>query len=116
MAPERRHGFLDGIHLRGRNAGASMSIRHGSTYEPQDCCCINIYINNNIQGVNNSVLLGSEVRMRDPGVRIYLKDELWVESQDKEMKTGGNSSNKLRLGLAALLMLIFMSFVVSTFL
>ena len=40
------------------------------------CCscggrhCVNIYVNNNVQGVTNSVLLGSKVVMRDPGARV----------------------------------------------
>ena len=40
------------------------------------CCscggrhCVNIYVNNNVQGVPNSALLGSKVVMRDPGARV----------------------------------------------
>ncbi|OQU78768.1 hypothetical protein SORBI_3008G045100 [Sorghum bicolor] len=33
-------------------------------------CCLNIYVNSNVQGVTNSVLVGSKVVMRDPGPRV----------------------------------------------
>ncbi|XP_066355556.1 uncharacterized protein [Miscanthus floridulus] len=32
--------------------------------------CVNIYVNNNVQGVTNSVLVGSKVVMQDPGPRV----------------------------------------------
>jgi hypothetical protein len=32
--------------------------------------CVNIYVNYNVQGVTNSVLVGSKVVMRDPGPRV----------------------------------------------
>ncbi|XP_057963987.1 uncharacterized protein LOC131155084 [Malania oleifera] len=61
------------ISSQGRNIGAAMIFRRGSGSgssgeSQEDYCSINIYINNNTQGVTNSVLLGSEVKMRDPGV------------------------------------------------
>lgn len=37
-------------------------------------CCINIYVNSNIQGVNNSTLNGSEVKMGSPGVCFFFGD------------------------------------------
>ncbi|KAG0491608.1 hypothetical protein HPP92_005006 [Vanilla planifolia] len=44
--------------------------------EPRSCsCCINIYVDNNIQGVTSSILLGSKVVMGDPGVHLSLRKE-----------------------------------------
>ena len=57
-----------------------MSVAHrapaASASGGHRCCscgvgrCVNIYVNNNVQGVTNSVLLGSKVVMRDPGARV----------------------------------------------
>ncbi|KAA0039894.1 xyloglucan galactosyltransferase KATAMARI1-like protein [Cucumis melo var. makuwa] len=60
-APER-------LRLEGGNMGASMSVSHGGECKLPNCCCINIYVNSNIQGVNNSTLNGGEVKMGSPGV------------------------------------------------
>ncbi|KZV49798.1 hypothetical protein F511_20378 [Dorcoceras hygrometricum] len=40
----------------------------------QESCTINIYINNDVQGFNNSILVDSEVKMGDLGVNLCLKD------------------------------------------
>ncbi|CAM0950644.1 unnamed protein product [Alopecurus aequalis] len=56
-----------------RSTGATMSATHqppASSNGNRCCCCINIYVNNNVQGVTNSVLFGSSVAMRDPGARV----------------------------------------------
>lgn len=50
-----------------------MVARQGCSGESQDCCSINIYISNNVQGVNNSVLIGSKVKQGNPGVCLSLK-------------------------------------------
>lgn len=71
MSPESRYGPFEHVKLEGRNFGASMVARRGG--ESHDCCCINIYISNNIQGVNNSILVGSKVKMGDPGVSFSMK-------------------------------------------
>ncbi|KAM0889881.1 hypothetical protein ACQ4PT_027435 [Festuca glaucescens] len=58
---------------RCRSTGATMSVTHrppASSNGNCCCCCINIYVNNNVQGVTNSVLFGSSVTMRDPGARV----------------------------------------------
>ena len=50
-----------------------MSVAPASGGNNARCCrcrCINIYVNNNVQGVTNSVLFGSSVVMRDPGARV----------------------------------------------
>ncbi|KAK9201418.1 hypothetical protein WN944_016620 [Citrus x changshan-huyou] len=72
MARESSHDCLRRVNLDGTNVGATMFVRRNASGESSpDCCCLNIYINNNVQGVNNSILVGSEVKLRDPGVRIY---------------------------------------------
>ena len=76
MEPNADHDFFERINLEGKNTGASFSIRPGIGAEPHssDCCCINIYINNNVQGANSSVLHGSCVKMKDPGVYLFFGD------------------------------------------
>lgn len=72
MARESSHDCPRRVNLDGTNVGATMFVRRNASGESSpDCCCLNIYINNNVQGVNNSILVGSEVKLRDPGVRIY---------------------------------------------
>lgn len=61
------------INLGGKNVGAAMTVRRGSCGKSANSCNINIYINNNVQGVNNSLLLGSEVRVGDPGVCLSMR-------------------------------------------
>ncbi|XP_055813095.1 uncharacterized protein LOC129882704 [Solanum dulcamara] len=93
MSPESRCGPFEHVKLEGRNLGASMMARRGVC--SSDCCCINIYINNNIQGVNNSFLFGSKVKMGDPGVSFSMKDVKFHRGKmgTKKIK-GGNSPNK----------------------
>ncbi|KAJ0051687.1 hypothetical protein Pint_01648 [Pistacia integerrima] len=91
MPPERCYGSFSRVNLEGTNIGAAMFARRGTTAESQDCCCINIYVNNNVQGVNNSVLLGSEVRMRDPGVCLYFGDIKF----DRRWPQQSQSNNKI---------------------
>nr|CAB3459471.1 unnamed protein product [Digitaria exilis] len=60
------------------STGATMSVSHraptaAASGGDHSCCgghVVNIYVNNNVQGVTNSVLLGSKVAMRDPGARV----------------------------------------------
>ncbi|KAK7245310.1 hypothetical protein RIF29_40149 [Crotalaria pallida] len=75
MDSKSKHGSFEYIKLDGKNVGATMHLHHRSTKcEPgKDCCCINIYVNNNVQGVSNSVLHDSEVKMRDPGISLYFE-------------------------------------------
>lgn len=67
-------GSLNRINLEGSNAGATMFIRRGMSGQPEGCCCINIYTNGNVQGSNSSVLLGSKIKMKNPGVHLYFGD------------------------------------------
>lgn len=127
MASQTSYGSFDRVTLKGTNVGAAMTIRHGvPTGEPQDSCCINIYVNNNVQGVNNSILLGSEVKMRDPGVSIFLEDlnlgKKWMESNKLKKKKKKKTKKEdtalgTQLGLSSiftalfvLLLLLFLSF------
>ncbi|KAF5726988.1 hypothetical protein HS088_TW22G00674 [Tripterygium wilfordii] len=91
MGAERCYGSFHRVGIEGSNIGASMFIRRGiGAAEPQDNCCINIYINNNVQGVSNSVLVGSEVKMRDPGVSLSFEDvvldERWLRSKRRSWR------------------------------
>lgn len=53
-----------------RSTGATMSVTpHRAAPAPAS---ISIYVNNNVQGVTNSVLVGSRVVMRDPGARVVI--------------------------------------------
>ncbi|XP_066354429.1 uncharacterized protein [Miscanthus floridulus] len=62
------------------STGATMSVAAHSApvASVSGCCscggghgnCVNIYVNNNVQGVTNSVLVGSKVVMQDPGPRV----------------------------------------------
>ncbi|CAH8355143.1 unnamed protein product [Eruca vesicaria subsp. sativa] len=63
---------IGGINLNGRNVGR-----------------INIYVNSNVQGSCGSVMLGSKVKLRDPGVHLHiegLKMNRDDGSRQKEMR------------------------------
>ncbi|KAF3335258.1 hypothetical protein FCM35_KLT19765 [Carex littledalei] len=63
----------DHLAADGTNIGATMAVRRvPQIARLNESICINIHLNNNIQGVTNSVLLGSKVVMRDPGARVCL--------------------------------------------
>ncbi|KAK9082934.1 hypothetical protein Scep_029405 [Stephania cephalantha] len=75
MSPSSDVLGADHIKMAGKNIGAVMNISHGGpTGKCKNCCFINININSNDQGINNSIVLGSEVRMRDSGVHLCLRD------------------------------------------
>ena len=71
---EAQDYFFEYPSLEGSNVGAAMFMRSSPRGESHDSCCINIYVNNNVQGANNSTLYGSELRMRDPGVSLSFGD------------------------------------------
>ncbi|KAL3517747.1 hypothetical protein ACH5RR_020336 [Cinchona calisaya] len=96
MFPQGTRGCFEGIKLEGRNAGASTIARHGCPGGLQDCCSINIYISNNVQGVNNSVLVDSKVKQGDPGVRISLQG---LKLDRGFQKTKKKKTNELTQGL-----------------
>ncbi|XP_022727880.1 uncharacterized protein LOC111283571 [Durio zibethinus] len=73
--PESSLGSMNRINFEGSNAGATMFIRRGTPDEQTEgCCCVNIYTNSNVQGTNSSVLLGSNIKMKNPGVHLYFGD------------------------------------------
>lgn len=106
-----KHDSFEYINLDGKNVGATMRLQHRSSKgESKDCCCINIYVNNNVQGVSNSVLHGSEVRMRDPGVSLYfenLKVDKGTPSSNKTLCWGNKLCMLKFLALMFLLVLLF---------
>ncbi|XP_062077537.1 uncharacterized protein LOC133782053 [Humulus lupulus] len=71
MFSETGPEFSERINLEGKNTGARFSLSRGDGSESHECCCINIYINSNIQGATNSLLSDSKVEMRDPGVHLF---------------------------------------------
>ncbi|XWS36504.1 hypothetical protein CRYUN_Cryun20dG0090400 [Craigia yunnanensis] len=72
--PEISLGSLNSINLEGSNDGTTMFIRRGMSGEPEGCCCINIYTNSNVQGTNSSVLLWSNIKIKNPGIHLYFGD------------------------------------------
>ncbi|KAI7983636.1 hypothetical protein LOK49_LG15G00703 [Camellia lanceoleosa] len=92
MSGQSGYGSFERVNLEGKNVGAAMINRRGISGESPNCCNINIYINNNIQGVNNSVLVGSEVKMGDPGVCLSLSDvklgKAFLEPKKKSSNLG----------------------------
>ncbi|KAL8055291.1 hypothetical protein ABFX02_04G047100 [Erythranthe guttata] len=71
--PRISRGSLENVRLAGRSVGASMVVDGGGGGSGESCS-INIYVNNDVQGISNCVLIGSEVSMGDPGVSLYLED------------------------------------------
>nr|XP_010918929.1 uncharacterized protein LOC105043177 [Elaeis guineensis] len=110
------HSKHDGVVLDGKNTGAAMSIQgHPSGMPGSNCCCINIYVNNNVQGVTNSVLFGSKVVMRDPRAKLSLRRRLGGCKVDGwRAKAGDVESVKAPVFWAMLLVLLsFVIFLVS---
>ncbi|KAJ0239149.1 Transmembrane protein [Hirschfeldia incana] len=65
---------IGGINLNGRNVGAVMVAPRDVDVASQSGCRINIYVNSNVQGTCGSALLGSKVKLRDPGVHLHIED------------------------------------------
>lgn len=113
----RKGSFCNWAKLQGKNCGAEMLMCHGGASDSQDCC-INIYINNNIQGVNNATLVGSKVKMGDPGVTLTFGDfkvERRIFREHRRTRTRRRGSSwSLRVWsfgsiLFVLLLIIFLS-------
>lgn len=100
------------VSLKGRNTGATMITRRTTSgrlsQEQEQCCSINIYVNNNIQGVNNSVLVGSAVKLTDPGVYLCVGH---VDAMSRYRSVVGVTVGFGLLGIL-LLVLIFVVLVV----
>nr|CAD1819017.1 unnamed protein product [Ananas comosus var. bracteatus] len=89
----------DNIAPGGTNTGAAMSVRqcsrtarcsarqHPRAAWSSDRLSINIYVNNNIQGVANSVLLGSKVAMQDPRLRLSYQQLGGGSGDDSDVET-----------------------------
>jgi hypothetical protein len=78
----------DHLAADGTNIGATMAVRRvPQIVRSNECISINIHLNNNIQGVTNSVLLGSKVIMRDPGARMAFNCGE-MDDRDEEMRFG----------------------------
>ncbi|ESQ50408.1 hypothetical protein EUTSA_v10002121mg [Eutrema salsugineum] len=79
-----------GINLNGRNVGAVMVAPRDVDIASQSGCRINIYVNSNVQGACGSAMLGSKVKLRDPGVHLHIEDVKMTRdddgSRDKEMR------------------------------
>lgn len=101
------------INLEGKNTGATFLLQGGTGGESNDCCCIiNIYINNNIQGANNSILHKSGIKMRDPGVCLFFGDvKLGKRSlrSNKKRKKSKASKSSAKLASCTILLFFFMS-------
>ncbi|KAD3068538.1 hypothetical protein E3N88_36418 [Mikania micrantha] len=89
--------------LEGTNVGAAMIInRHGgstgfSSGEVNDGCGLNIYVTNNIQGLNNSIMIGSRLNMGDPGwaVRVGEGQSLILKTSVLKAKESAEKGGKL---------------------
>ncbi|XVF32315.1 hypothetical protein REPUB_Repub17cG0071300 [Reevesia pubescens] len=106
--PEIGLGSLNSINLEGHNAGATMFIRRGGmSGEPEGCCCINIYVNSNVQGSNGSVLVGSKIKMKNPGVYLSFGDLMSGEGCSTPRSiTRRRAGNMLEFGTMFLFMFI----------
>ncbi|KAI3772941.1 hypothetical protein L6452_04137 [Arctium lappa] len=82
--------------LEGTNMGATMIIHCGSNDSGGG---VNIYVNNNIQGLNNSIMIGSRLHMGDPGVWFTFKDSKLESWFSKKSSSHGGC---LSLGFYAL--------------
>ncbi|KAE8701408.1 hypothetical protein F3Y22_tig00110548pilonHSYRG00926 [Hibiscus syriacus] len=97
--PEFGLGSFDRIDIDGTNAGATMFVRRGMSDKSEGCCCINIYTNSNVQGANGSVLIGSNIKMKNPGVHLYFGDlKFGDRSLISGSSTGGPAGSALDYG------------------
>ncbi|KAG7636803.1 hypothetical protein AtNW77_Chr2g0238261 [Arabidopsis thaliana] len=87
--PEPESGS-GGINLNGRNVGAVMVSPRDVDIASQSGCRINIYVNSNVQATCGSALIGSKVKLRDPGVHLHIEDVKMTRddtiSRQKEMR------------------------------
>lgn len=87
---DNAYSYSEHDHLAadGTNVGATMAVRRvPQIVRSNECICINIHLNNNIQGVTNSVLLGSKVVMRDPGARVRFNCSE-TDGRDEDVRFG----------------------------
>lgn len=108
IPPQINRGSFENVRLRGTSVGASM-VADGGAGESPGSCTINIYINNDIQGINNSLLLGSEVRMGDPGVSLCLEGLHMDRGFRLVTKKKGPDSTHFILLLAFVMLIVSLS-------
>ncbi|KAK8717925.1 hypothetical protein V6N13_045175 [Hibiscus sabdariffa] len=92
VTPEIGLGSFNHIDIEGTNSGATMSVRRGISDKPEGCCCINIYTNSNVQGTNSSVLVGSKIKMKNPGVHLYFGDLKFGHGQSISRSSTGRTA------------------------
>ncbi|GLJ54499.1 hypothetical protein SUGI_1170530 [Cryptomeria japonica] len=88
------------ITMAGHNSGATMNIGFREVDQKSITLghtSVHIYINNNVQGVNNSILYNSSCTLRDPGVHM---DFSHTKSSTVESSKGGESEGE-KMGLTA---------------
>ncbi|KAL1546632.1 hypothetical protein AAHA92_23205 [Salvia divinorum] len=117
IPPAFIRGAFENVRLSGRSVGASMVAGavddEGGAGEARGSCSINIYINNDVQGINNSLLLGSEMRMGDPGVSLSLEGldlDRGIRLVTKNKATDSTTRLILLLAFVALIISIFAYF------
>ncbi|GFY99532.1 hypothetical protein Acr_13g0009320 [Actinidia rufa] len=111
MSSQSSYGSFERLNLGGKNVGAAMTKQCSSSGESLGCYNINIYINNNVQGVNNSVLVGSEVKMRDPGVCFSMRGvKFGKDSQETNRKRRNSSRGFLGILLVLVVAIIVLAF------
>ncbi|KAL8476912.1 hypothetical protein ACS0TY_029277 [Phlomoides rotata] len=106
--PQLSRGSFENVRLGGRNVGASMVAGGGDS---PGSCSINIYINNDVQGINNSVLIDSEVRMGDPGISFCLEGL----KMDRGFRMVTKKKDNYFLTTLILLLLAFVILIISFF-
>lgn len=90
------------IIMSGSNNGATMNFGCTPNEDARrasvsaEHTTINIYINNNVQGVNNSILYNSSCTLRDPGVRFDLSN---LERPSVSSRTSSESSDLMAMNL-----------------
>ena len=113
LSVEIDHSYrsFERLNLGGKNVGAAMTKQCSSSGESLGCYNINIYINNNVQGVNNSVLVGSEVKMGDPEVCFSMREvKFGKDSQETNRKRRNSSRGFLGMLLVLVVAIIVLAF------
>lgn len=106
MASDTSRASFEHVKLEEMGFGAAMFVRRGCAGESKDSCCVNIYINSNVQGVSNSILVGSEVRMGNPGVSLYFGD-IKLANGHKKRRRYQRIKWRFGLGIFVVSLLVF---------
>ncbi|XP_042438140.1 uncharacterized protein LOC122023830 [Zingiber officinale] len=98
----------------GMNTGASMAVHYRrcrpveSSLARSHCCCVNMYVNNNVQGVTNSVLFGSKVKIEDACTRLAFA-QFNSSKGNKDRGDDGLRTEMKKLMLMMRIVLLFLS-------